>query len=869
MDAEYDEDSDIIQTFLKIGKPKVEDKPYYDIDLENNIISLHDPIIKNPSDKDAIIEVNQIFTNSDEYSFIYEQVCQNTISDSLNGNSFIFISYGITISEKLDILIGNIEDSNRNQDHLGIFPRLLDQLINIINKNKEYKDNLSINLSYLCIYDEKLIDLSKYIGTDFSDYSTDNFLKDGIFIDSVDIIKQVKKVPTENYKDALFFINKILLYFRKLEDDSNGNLFTKSHISIIIYITNNEGKNISKLTFILLNGSEQLNEDKQRKLNKGNVSIETSKNILDLNKKALDTQYTYNSILNAIKNNESLFGKKILSNQLDQENIDLEEKKNLSKLTKVLFYPCFSRKIQKTKYIILGSIMPIPGLHASVKDTLLYLFECRKINLSIFKNRNKTISSKKTEKLSKNLGSKINEDSETIFNLEQKVKFQENKIADLNKLIEEKTKNIDEMQKSYKKQIDILKESLGFKGDINILLSGHEFSKEMRNAREIKNAINNVKIYKIKIKELEEKLKKANEEISKFNNNEEIKINNETMINYYFGVKKAEEERINKDNKLHIQIKEYKNELKTKDKIIQKLKKDLDCKNKIFLSMPKFLKNLQEMHEEKIEIEKEKKENEKKDINNLSENENINEVNDNKDNNEKNNDDNKNSKIITQKDYIQSLKDKDKEIKNLTKKYDNILEQKEKIILDLNSEINLIKSQNLTNISKYEEELLKLNELLMDLINNYQRYFLSNLTPKCSPITLNNKKEQFDQILLSIKNEYNMFSFPLLYNIKSKKGILNQNNINSAKMRRTSKVNKKFKIKSEKISLNEKKINEYIDSQEDSNQLSNSLVQFLNNQIELLNIILDKEKIKNESKEKILNEYIKMIKIKWKNYQKV
>ena len=593
MDAEYDEDSDIIQTFLKIGKPKVEDKPYYDIDLENNIISLHDPIIKNPSDKDAIIEVNQIFTNSDEYSFIYEQVCQNTISDSLNGNSFIFISYGITISEKLDILIGNIEDSNRNQNHLGIFPRLLDQLINIINKNKEYKDNLSINLSYLCIYDTKLIDLSKYIGTDFSDYSTDNFLKDGIFIDSVDIIKQVKKVPTENYKDALFFINKILLYFRKLEDDSNGNLFTKSHISIIIYITNNEGKNISKLTFILLNGSEQLNEDKQRKLNKGNLSIETSKNILDLNKKALDTQYTYNSILNAIKNNESLFGKKILSNQLDQENIDLEEKKNLSKLTKVLFYPCFSRKIQKTKYIILGSIMPIPGLHASVKDTLLYLFECRKINLSIFKNRNKTISSKKTEKLSKNLGSKINEDSETIFNLEQKVKFQENKIADLNKLIEEKTKNIDEMQKSYKKQIDILKESLGFKGDINILLSGHEFSKEMRNAREIKNAINNVKIYKIKIKELEEKLKKANEEISKFNNNEEIKINNETMINYYFGVKKAEEERINKDNKLHIQIKEYKNELKTKEKIIQKLKKDLDCKNKILLSMPKFLKNLQ------------------------------------------------------------------------------------------------------------------------------------------------------------------------------------------------------------------------------------------------------------------------------------
>ena len=40
-------------------------------------------------------------------------------------------------------------------------------------------------------------------------------------------------------------MNKLLLHLRELEDDSDGNLFTKSHLVIIIYVTNNEGKNIT------------------------------------------------------------------------------------------------------------------------------------------------------------------------------------------------------------------------------------------------------------------------------------------------------------------------------------------------------------------------------------------------------------------------------------------------------------------------------------------------------------------------------------------------------------------------------------------------------------------------------------------------
>lgn len=852
METDNEEEIDIIKTYLKVGKPKIEEKPYYDIDLEKNIILLHDPIFKNPSDKSGIIEVNQIFTNQHEYSYIYDKICQNTIEESLNGDSFIFVSYGITTSEKLDVLIGNIEDSNRNEKHIGIFPRLLEQLINTVNNNKEYKDNLSINLSYMFIYDTKLIDLSNYMGKDFSDYTYEDFVKEGIFIDTVEIIKQVKKIPTENYKDVLFFLNKLLLHIRELEDDSDGNLFTKSHLVIIIYVTNNEGKNVTKLTFILLNGSEQLNEDKQKKLNSKNyISQKQTKNILDLNKMALDSQYTYDSILNAIKNNESIFGKKVLNNQ-DEDQIDLEEKKNLSRLTKVLFYPCFSRKIKNLKYVIIGSIMPIPGFHSSVKDTLLYLFESKSIKSSIknVKGRKKTISSKKSDKTNK-ISMKITED-DTIFNLEQKVKLLQNKISDLNNIIDKKSLNITSLQKNYKKQVEILKEYFGFKGDVNILISGHEFSDEYKCAKEIKDAIDNVRIYRAKIKDLEDKLKKANDEIKRHNNNEEIKINNETMINYFKGAKKIQEEKTNKDNGLYIQIREYQNELKIKDKIIQELQSDLDKKNKIFSSMPKFLKDLHENNKENKEGN-ESKENQKL-------NENIN-------NNESIYEEQK-SKIKYKKDYILSLADKDKEIKTMKKRYDNILEQKENDILELNKELSLIKNQNLNNISKYGEELIKLNELFMNLINNYQRTFMSNFSKKCNPITLNNKKEHFDKILLSIKEEYNMYSFPLLYNIISKKGILNQNNINSAAMRRASKEYKHIKIKSEKIiSRNDLDINlnDLLDKKDSKNKSNdmisiNSFQKYLNNEIKNNNINLDYEEIKNESKESILNEYQKLAK---------
>ena len=862
METVYEEESDVIRTFLKIGKPKIEEKPYYDIDLEKNEIFLHDPIFKNKSDNSVLFEVNQIFTNEQEYSYIYEQICQNTISESLAGDSFVFISYGITTSEKLEMLIGNIENSNRNTNNIGIFPRLLDQLIKTINNNKEYKDNLSINLSYICIYDNKLIDLSNYFGRDFTNYNSDKFLKEGITIDNIEIIKKVKKVPTENYNDVLFFINKLLLYLRKIEDDSNGDLYSKSYISIIVYITNNEGKYISKITFLLLNGSEQLNDDKQNKLGKGYVSSIETKKILNLSKIALDTQYTYNSILTALKNNECINGKIIENNKLNEENVDLIEQKSLSRLTKALFYPCFSRKIKNIKFVIIGSILPLPGLYSSVNDTLLFLFECRKIKFS----KNNGNDSKYYKKTTRDLKLLKQIEDDTIFNLEEKVKLQEKKIEELHNNIDDKIQNITALEKNYKSQINVLKECFGFKGDINILLSGYEFSKEMKSAKEIREAKDMVKRLKVKIKDLEEKLKNANEEIKKNNIIKEVKSNNETMLNYYFGAKLNNEEKINKENSLHHKIEEYQNELKTKDKIIQSLKDDLSNKNNILLSMPKFLKELQD----KVEQEKEKENNYKEEKNELINNNNYLEGEENKSNNES-----KNIKIINQKEYLISLKNKDKEINEIKKRYENLLNQKEKIILDINNEINYIKHQNSLIFKKYEDEMIKLNDLFMKLINNYQRLFLSNFIEKCNAVNIINKKIQYDNILLSIKKEYDKFSFPLLYGIMEKKGIINITHLNSASLRRGSK-DQKYKIKNQKvflsnnnsyinINLNEKvKLFDKNDEKEEKLNPFDDIVLYLKNQIKSNNIITDKEeieKLSNISNEKIINEYQKMIEL--------
>ena len=80
------------------------------------------------------------------------------------------------------------------------------------------------------------------------------------------------------------------------------------------------------------------------------------------------------------------------------------------------------------------------------------------------------------------------------------------------------------------------------------------------------------------------------------------------------------------------------------------------------------------------------------------------------------------------------------------------------------------------------------------------------MTPQCSIVTLKNKKEEFDNIILNIDKEINHINFPLLFKELETKNLLNMNATDEiSNMRKAALKLKKMK----NIYVNEdKKINE-------------------------------------------------------------
>lgn len=121
-----------------------------------------------------------------------------------------------------------------------------------------------------------------------------------------------------------------------------------------------------------------------------------------------------------------------------------------------------------------------------------------------------------------------------------------------------------------------------------------------------------------------------------------------------------------------------------------------------------------------------------------------------------------------------------------------------------------------------------------------------------------------------------MFSFPILYKIIEKKGKINLSNFNTATLRKASKEYNQPRIKNQKLFLNNNHsfINlsdnndsfYKINSNEGETKHSyidyiNDIILNLNEQIKIKNIILNKGEIEKLSKDKILDEYNKVIKL--------
>ena len=513
--------NDIIKTFLKIESSKESNNSLYSIDLQNNIFSLYSQG-QNRQD----FELDRIFTNKDENSYIYEIICLNTIKECIKGMSYSFISFGETINNKIEFLIGDLVNNYKNINYYGIFIRLLD---NLTNKKNLKEFDYTIKFSNFLIFDNNLIDLTYFGNKKKEEYEIDTnlFLSNAlkIKIDS-NIINKMNKINVSNINEIIKYLRSIMEFLYKLDK----NVYSKSNICFIIYLINEQlNKTISTISFISLCGSEHLYAEEIQKLsNKTNNNNDKDKKVIEATKSSLEIRFTFDSVINCVANNNYIKNKneeKSHHKEINKEKIKKEEKKELSKLATVLYDICFGRNISNIKFRFIGNVRPIEGYYKSLRDVLLFLFDCSKIMKKILNSKKSLPESEKSPR------------DEEIFNLEYKIKLQSKTITDLNKNIESQNKKIVFLEKSYREQINIIKKYFNFKGDINILLSGDPNTKEMQYVENLRNHNLLVLKYENTIESLEKKLSSANDEIQKLKNKLKAKEIDQTMLNYYLSVK--------------------------------------------------------------------------------------------------------------------------------------------------------------------------------------------------------------------------------------------------------------------------------------------------------------------------------------------
>ena len=750
--------------YLKVRQPTEKDKLYYDISDDKKLISLHDKIIKDESSKTQIIELDKIFDDLEEEEIIYNEICKNCIEDSIEGNNYTYISYGDSTSEKNDLIIGNIEKRTK-----GLFHLLLSDYYTNIKKNPIF----CIYLSFLMVNGSVLIDLSNlYIKKKSIDSLTKKELikKYGkeININDTDIIKYVKRIPCDNVEENSKFISNLFESLKKLEENENNIFLSSSYFCLGIHIVSKKTKRtISNINFLLLPGNELLTTKITNPSNAKRENITNTKNVVELS-------YTIEDIL------------RHLSNQSVNESN--EENRNRSKFMAVIGEIAFdigNREAQfDRKYRILGSIYANTGLYYNTKDTLYFLFRCKKITrqkinrdtaLSQFEHDKKKqknmfkLSTKKVDQLMKEtkeeLEEKLKIKDDQIYDLESKLKLHETKVSELNSRLENRELYLKEIRSNYKKQIECLKDSLGFKGDVNILLSKDQYTKEYRYAINIRNTMKTNKTKTEIIEKLEEKIKELNKEKMRLKEILENKEGDISLLRIFN----------NNENKTIEEDEEDKKEKFEKNKII----KDLELKNK---ELEKQLELYKKKNDEKFGLIH--------DLPSVIEN-NIDKFTD-----ESNKIKDKNNLIKNEfKEEAKSISIKSKEVrKKIIEKYESVINQSKKEISNQNKIINEFDIKNDREKKKCIDELLRLHKNFMNITYGYRNCF-NDLNQRTNILKLelnsndNNatnqlyiKKEAFEQLLENEIKLINKKKFPLLFEQLKKRGMnfldaINGNNI--------------------------------------------------------------------------------------------
>ena len=572
--------NEFIKTFLKIEKSEEKENISYSIDKNHQLFSFYS-LDGNKSD----FEMDKIFIDKDDKSFIYEIMCQNCIKDFIKGINFCFISFGETTNYKFECLIGNVKSNCTNKNNYGILLRFLDELL--IKKEEKVFD-YTIKFSNFLIFQNNLIDLTYFGAKSKKNYEIDVniFLSNAYKINNDnDIINKMNKINLTEYNDIIKYLHYIQIFLLKLQ---SNNIYNKSNICFIIYLFNEKTKEIiSSTSFIILLGSENLYEKYIANLDK--EKINNNNKLIKNVKFSLEARNTFNSIIESISNNMSF--NQLIKNKINSEICD-------SKVTIVLHNICFGKDISKIKYRIIGNIKPTKGNYQNTKDVLIFLFDLWKIF-----NFKKEIKSEIIE-------NKNNNDN-IQFNLEYTIKEQKNKINNLTWKIEKLNNKIKFLETNYQKQINVLRNCFEFNGDINILLSGDEKSKEMKYVQKYKNYQNTIRDYEITQKNLETNLEESKKEIELLKGKLNSRKEQQDMINYYLAaqnsiISKKSDKDNNKCNNLLKQIGELTQKIITKDKLISTLQKELDKTKNIFLDFPNYTETLKENDKMKKIIEENK-----------------------------------------------------------------------------------------------------------------------------------------------------------------------------------------------------------------------------------------------------------------------
>ena len=762
---------DDIKTYIKIKKVEKIDKKYIKIDKNKNILTFIETkeTKKGSSTTNINYEASEIFTEKDENSFIYKKISENIIKESFLGKNISIIAYGETESEKHSLMFHDNNNNNNENNEKGIFIRLLENIFN------EIDDNIQIQSSLFMVYNNKLIDINKIIkNNNFNNdknIDIDNILNNNIIeiiIDPDFMLNKISKIKIENLNDFNnnFIKNYINLFKFFKENDfyniRNGIPNTKfpfiysfSHFIYVIYlIDKKKNKEISNITLIELAGNDQMNSEinnnENIKKNKKNIN----NNIIINNKiwntkKNIKNTFTFENLKDSIallkrqsiiNTNENDSSNNNNNNNNDNNNNNSIKIKTETKLLVMLKNLSFSKT--NTKFIIFGCIFPNTGFCSTVKDTLNFILFMNSISKSNIKKIN-------IEQFESNINNMNEENKNKLISLLfNEIRDKKNEIKELKDINNQRLEKIILLEKTYTKQINFLSKIFGFKGDVNVLLSGNENSKEFKYVKKLKEIFDVINSKNLQNEKLCENIEKLKNEIEKIKEINKIKLNDKHFVEYIHELKEKnrfEEEKIKIKMENEKEFIFVMNENKRLNFINEKIKNDVNNKNNIIKNLAQNLKN------------------------NIQNKKNINEI-------------KENIRFEFEEKFKKEIKEIfdnfENEKKIIEEKLNNIIKTKENEIKEIKEKIENLNKKNKIKFNSILNENILFYYLITNLIKKFKFEFgyfnNNNQLTKNKIVEFMKAKENFEKILFSTEKNINLMNFP----ITLKDVIENNNNIN-------------------------------------------------------------------------------------------